>query len=403
MKKRVVVIGAGLCGSVLSTLLRNDFEVTLVEQGKKVQPLFHDVTSHHGEVNTSINRAEGLGGTTNYWHNALIELDEHDLRKAGIDHDAFMPYYRMAWSFFMSEADVAECDRLRHANLDTVNGKACSIAHMVLPLSRANVWELANERLPGNEITIVHGKADRIVPGENGARGHLVVKTDDGEERIEADTFLVCAGGLATPVLLAKSVGHGGGLVAGYHDHPMAYVAKIRIRNESALKEISCATMNGAEVRAGFVYEAGGVKSVIYIRPARNLDLKSITGSARYILSDLRNDPFSPKKIFQLVTNLDAVREAILFKSKMGFRGEYFSVLLLGEQTPISTRGLHLEDGKKPHLNWHVTNDELDAYERASPRSCTTSKRTSSRAASSPKTSGSFAPRRTTRGARGNF
>ena len=35
MKKRVVVIGAGLCGSVVSTLLRNDFHVTVVEQGRK--------------------------------------------------------------------------------------------------------------------------------------------------------------------------------------------------------------------------------------------------------------------------------------------------------------------------------------------------------------------------------
>ncbi len=43
MKKRVAVIGAGLCGSVVSTLLRNDFAVTVVEQGKKKRPLFDDV------------------------------------------------------------------------------------------------------------------------------------------------------------------------------------------------------------------------------------------------------------------------------------------------------------------------------------------------------------------------
>jgi len=66
MKKRVVVIGAGLCGSVVSTLLRNDFDVTVVEQGRKKKPLFDDVDCTTGELNTSINRAEGLGGTTNY-------------------------------------------------------------------------------------------------------------------------------------------------------------------------------------------------------------------------------------------------------------------------------------------------------------------------------------------------
>ena len=94
MKKRVVVIGAGLCGSVVSTLLRNDFDVTVVEQGHKKKPLFNDVDCTTGELNTSINRAEGLGGTTNYWHNALIELDDKDLRKAGIEPRGMEPYYQ---------------------------------------------------------------------------------------------------------------------------------------------------------------------------------------------------------------------------------------------------------------------------------------------------------------------
>ncbi len=34
-KKDCVVIGAGLTGSLMSALLRNDFTVTLIEQGRK--------------------------------------------------------------------------------------------------------------------------------------------------------------------------------------------------------------------------------------------------------------------------------------------------------------------------------------------------------------------------------
>ena len=70
MKKRVIVIGAGLCGSVVSTLLRNDFQVTVVEQGRKKKPLFDDVDCDTGELNTSINRAEGLGGSFEVTHPA---------------------------------------------------------------------------------------------------------------------------------------------------------------------------------------------------------------------------------------------------------------------------------------------------------------------------------------------
>ena len=43
MKKRVVVIGAGLCGSFLSAMLRNHFQVTVVEQSRKKRPLYEDV------------------------------------------------------------------------------------------------------------------------------------------------------------------------------------------------------------------------------------------------------------------------------------------------------------------------------------------------------------------------
>ena len=137
MKKRVVVIGAGLCGSIVSTLLRDDFQVTVVEQGTKKQPLFDDVDCDTGELNTSINRAQGLGGTTNYWHNALIELDDHDLVKAGIEPRNFAPYYAKAWSFFLSQAELDECNRARDANRASIEHGASTVAHMVLPQPRS--------------------------------------------------------------------------------------------------------------------------------------------------------------------------------------------------------------------------------------------------------------------------
>src|SRR5689334_24084436 len=93
--------------------------------------------------------------------------------------------------------------------------------------------------------------------------------------------------------------------------------------------------------------------------------LASITGPARYILSDLRNDPFSPKKIMLLLGNLEAVREAILFKTRLGFRGDYYSMLILGEQTPLKSRGVQMQNGQRPSLNWHVTPEELSSYDKS--------------------------------------
>ena len=357
MKKRVVVIGAGLCGSVVSTLLRNDFEVTVVEQGKRKKPLFDDVDCDTGELNTSINRAEGLGGTTNYWHNALIELDDKDLKKAGIEPRGFASYYQQAWEFFLSKKELDDCNRTRDANAASLAGGTSTIAHMVLPQTRHNVWNLANQRNPGNKIEVVYGHAQRIVDGG------VEIKGDRGTQRLDADYVVACGGGLGTPVLLASSLGQDTGFVPGYHDHPMAYVAKVKLRPDSRLKKVSSTATMSADVRAGLVYETDDLKTVVYLRPAVDMRLGSIMGPARYILSDLRNDPFSPKKILMLLGNLEAVREAILFKTRLGFRGNYYSVLILGEQTPLKSRGIQMTKGKRPSLNWHVTPDELRSYE----------------------------------------
>ena len=363
MKPSVAVIGAGLCGSLLSTLLRNRFRVTLIEQGRKSRPLYDDVICEQGGVASSINHAEGLGGTTIYWHNALIELQDADLRKAGIEPSPFEKYQHAAWSLFLSESELRDCNRVRDENRASLEHDGCSVAHLVFPRQRANVWKLANKRHPGDTIQVVFGKAERIVTGRQGACGHVVVNTRSGVTNVEADYFLLCAGGLSTPVLLSNSLGEESGFCEGYHDHPMAYVAKVRLRSDSRLKSLSCKTIESGEVRAGLVFEVNGLKTVLYLRPAMNLSLKSITGPARYILTDLRNDPFSPRKVLQLLSNLEAVREAMLFKTRAGFRGDYYSILLLGEQDPISSRGMALSKGNVPILNWHVTTEEFVAYQ----------------------------------------
>ena len=144
----------------------------------------------------------------------------------------------------------------------------------------------------------------------------------------------------------------------------MAYVAKVRLHPASTLREISCRETAAGSIRSGFVYEADGLKAVFYLRPALTLGLKSITGEARYVLSDLRNDPFSPKKIVQLLTNIEALREALLFKTRAGFRGDYYSVLMLGEQRATDSRGIEVSAGRPPALNWEVTAEERSAYRR---------------------------------------
>jgi hypothetical protein len=360
-KPRVAIVGAGLCGSVLAARLRNAFDVTVVEQARTPRPLRDDVDCAGGGVTTTINRGAGLGGTTKYWHNALIELAPDELRGCGIDSATFAAYYRRALSLFLSDAQVETCDAIRNAS--AAEGVVGRTAHMVVPQARANVWELADKAWHGDPVSVVYGRALRAAVGANGAVSHLIVETPSGMIDVAADHFIFSAGGLATPVLLAASFRSGETLCGGYHDHPMAYVAKIRLRPGSALKRVSCVETGPASVRTGFVYEAAGLQAVFYLRPALNLNTASIMGEARYILSDLRNDPFSPRKLMALVRNVEALREAVMFKARAGFLGDYYSLLMFGEQEPLDSRGVRCTPGKVPALNWHVTDTEHAAYQ----------------------------------------
>jgi hypothetical protein len=361
-RQRIVIIGAGLCGSVLAARLRNRFEITVVEQSRRKRPLYHEITCDDGGINSSINRAAGLGGTSNYWHNALIELADDELRDLGLEPGQFAPFYRQAWSLFLPEPDLAACDAIRDANVRAL--PPGRVAHMVVPQVRVNLWEHAQRTYPGDPVSVVYGHAERVIPGTAGDASHALVHTENGPVKLHADHYILCAGGLATPVLLASSLGVSDALLGGYHDHPMAYVAKVRLRPESTLRELSCRDTPSGSVRSGFVYESDGLKTVFYLRPALTLGLKSITGEARYVLSDLRNDPFSPKKIAQLLGNIEALREALLFKTRAGFRGDYYSVLMLGEQRSTDSRGITVSPGRPPALGWEVTANEHSAYQR---------------------------------------
>lgn len=361
-RQRLVIVGAGLCGSVLAMRLRSAFEVTVVEQSARRHPLLDDIDCPTGGVTTTINRAAGLGGTTNYWHNALIELDHDDLRGCGLDPTDMAPWYRRAWSFFLSDAQIAETAAIgdRNAAATPVTARA---AHMVVPQGRVNAWTFAQKAFAGPDATIRYGRVERIEGADGTAPARVIVRGDDGVSVLEADQVIVAAGGLATPVILAASISRFGTCLGGYHDHPMAYVGKVQLRPDSMLKQISCVDSGPLSIRTGFVYQAKGLKAVFYLRPALSLDLRSITGEARYVLSDLRNDPFSPRKIMQLLGNIEAIREALLFKTRAGFRGDYYSILMLGEQLPIADRGVLLPASGRPQLNWQVRDDEDASYQ----------------------------------------
>ncbi len=343
--------------------LRNRYDVTVIDMGLKPAPLQDEVRCDAGAVNTTINRGRGLGGTTEYWHNALIELDPRDLAACGLDTEEMARWYPEAWHLFLSEPDQEKARAVQRGNREVIPTFDGSMADMVVRQQRANMWQLAGSLYPGDPVAVRQATVIRI--GEEHGRPLVAVRLPDGtEEHIRTDRCVIAAGGIGTPLLLARSFGLLDQPVGGYHDHPMTYVAKIRVRQGSWLPQVSCVDTSTMSIRTGFCYEVDGVKSAFYLRPAISMNTRSITGGARYILSDLRNDPFSPRKIMQLLSNPEAIREGLLFKSRAGFMGEYYSLLMLGEQTPLTDRGVTAHADGSASLDWRVTPAEHRAYQK---------------------------------------
>jgi hypothetical protein len=362
-KPRLGVVGGGLCGSILAARLSGQYAVTVFERSNRVAPLLGEVACDAGGINSSINRGQGLGGTTHYWHNALIELGEDDLRAAGIDASHFRPYYEAAWRFFLSATERESYMAILDEGQQRLEGRMAIQAPMIVPFVRQNVWELARRTFPGPAVEVRYGEVLGIeAPSIGPVR--VVTGTEGATAATEVDRLVLCAGGMGTPLLLGRSFRRGEFIAGGYHDHPMAYVAKVALKPGSDLGRISCRNTPDASVRTGMVYTHGGMKSVFYLRPALNLGLASISGDARYVLSDLRNDPFSLTKILRLLGNVEAIREGLLFKAKREFSGRHFSVLMLGEQAPTASRGIHFPAGDgQPRLAWEVQSEERAAWD----------------------------------------
>ena len=204
-RQRIVIIGAGLCGSVLAARLRNRFEITVVEQARKKRPLYHEITCADGGINSSINRAAGLGGTSNYWHNALIELATTSCAISGSSPGiSLRSIVRHGHSSFRNRSLPRATPSATPTYSALPPGR---VAHMVVPQVRVNLWEHAQQPYPGDPVSVVYGHAERLIPGTAGNASHALVQTENGPVELHADHYILCAGGLATPVLLASSLG----------------------------------------------------------------------------------------------------------------------------------------------------------------------------------------------------
>lgn len=360
----VVIVGAGLGGCMLAHALSQSHQVTVVERGAEVVDPRYPLVDVGRPAVTEPHFGSGLGGSTQLWHNGLIEIDEEifatqwPFPKSELD-----PFYEQAFPLLSGVAitqvrDAIAALRRRYAELGVPDGLLQGLYYPQWP---RNLWDAL--KLQGR-VTVV--RAD-VVDFEVGPAGRLdSITLDEGGARrsLRADHFVLCAGGLGTPVLLQKlaqrqtlpALQHAG---LHYEDHPMGFVGEVQVT--VPLYRLWNYRVPGTDgnLRLPLVVKRGGMHVSFQLRPAAAYYRDGRRERVGTVLNDLRRNPWNPLTYFKLLKHWDDVLDILSFKFGIHLPTRHYTLLMCAQMPPSEDLAVWAEDGVRKRF-WQLT----PAYEQ---------------------------------------
>lgn len=337
MKPRAVIVGAGLGGCVLAHALLDSHEVVLVERGATADDRRYPVVDTGVPAVTEPHVGAGLGGTTQLWHNGLIEIDEEifathwPFPKSTLD-----AWYEQAFALLAGvgltpvRAAIAELRR-KYLGLGLPEGL---LQGLYYPRWPRNVWDSLG--LQGR-VELVRADAVDFELDETGSRIARLSVMEGGQQRqLAADVFVLCAGGLGSPVLLQKlaartalpALRHAG---AFYEDHPMGFVGEVEVT--VPLYKLWNYRVPGTDgnLRLPMVVKRAGLHISFQLRPAANYHRNSRRERVGTVLNDLRRSPWNPLHYARLFGHWDDILDILSFKFGIHLPTRHYTLLLCAQ------------------------------------------------------------------------
>lgn len=329
----IVVIGAGLAGSLLARRLASRHRVIVIEQSRASAPL--RVVDRGRAAALDPHVGMGLGGTTHLWHNGLIELEESDY--------AGWPLPRAELAIHIADAHMALSGsgiaRVRSIAGELRTGLAAAGvpakmlgSPMFYPARRRNVWRSENVATHGVETVI--GRVERLALDDGGRVRAAIMFA--GAEPVAGDVFILAAGGLGSPAIL-QATAPDAFKNAGrfYFDHPVGFVGEITLRADlNRLWNRFDGPLHGS-VRLPLVVATPQQKFAFHLRPAGPTALK-----AKSVLSDLRNNPYDPRNHLRLMMRSNDLVEALSLRAGINIPTRRFVLYMSAEQLPQDGRAI---------------------------------------------------------------
>jgi choline dehydrogenase-like flavoprotein len=322
---QVVVIGAGLAGSLVASRLAGRHRVTVIERASRNTPL--PVLDRGRPAGLDEHAGCGPGGSSYLWHNGLIQLEDEDFSGWPIAAADLAPYLGAAYRA-LSGVDV-ESVREVEAELRSGFTEVGVAPHLTgrsiyYPSHRRNLWK--SEDVARKPVARVIGRVERILLDDGGRAGAAFLA--GGSEPVKGDVFVLAAGGLGSPQVLATS---GLAPLAGrfYHDHPVGFVAEVTLKADiNRIWNRYDRRIKGS-LRLPLVIRGPDHKFAFYFRPAGPTALK-----AKSVLSELRNKPFDPRLYVRLLAHSNDIVEAISLKAGINIPTRRFVLYMCAEQAP---------------------------------------------------------------------
>ena len=368
MKKKVVVIGGGLAGSLICNELVKYFDVVLLEIGEKNKvrhPQVNFLNKKFAEVSTFCFAG---GGTTNLWHNGLIpirpqDVTSHDFKEVLAETESYQNK-AAANLFWLDNPYSAEYEKIiSETNLlaEKIGIFSDGVDCLLYP-KKFSKLEVSNAVDAFYEVRDIEfssvGKKITSVSYYIGQKRHSV----------DADVIILSGGALGSPLLVKKVLSainsSTENVGTGLADHPIGFVGKVKIKKtlNRDIKQFSVRDRGNYECRTAIRVKSdcGKYTGCAFLRPALTMGnrlpiykYKSLLGASngRHRIRNMFSwKLFHPDILAEIYSHLLGVN----------IPGRIYNVLFLFEQK----RGKNYVsyDDSDLEVSWSITEDELKIY-----------------------------------------
>ena len=329
-------MGAGLGGCILAESVCSLMDVTLVELPENSDYL-GQINDLSYPANLSPHVGSGLGGSTKYWHNGLMEIDDSIFTQHWpYPKSALDEYYKKAFRR-LSAVSIKRAEEvfqdLRRKFIDLGVSESFLRQGLYYPNKRMNVWGSSSLE---SRVKLIRAEALGFNVNLDSTIGSLELIVGSKQLSISSDFYVLAAGGIGTPVLLqqlAKKVYLPSLQNAGrnYEDHPIGFVAEVKTNKPFyRIWNYKISGVSG-RFRIPISITEDGLQVSFQLRPAYQSRGENPFFS---ILNDLRNHPLRLQNYIKLLFKFDDLFEILSFKLGFNFPTRKFSVLMVAEQVP---------------------------------------------------------------------